>query len=92
MNSDCFACKKTKVLTEEHIIPQALGGRLKAKLYCKVCNDNFGEDIDAEITNQFSKIATILVLDADWVFAGAQPQPGQHHVRLKNYLHCYKNK
>ncbi len=21
------------------------------------------------------------VLDADWGFAGAQPQPGQHHVR-----------
>jgi hypothetical protein len=60
MNSHCFACKETKVLTEEHIIPQALGGRLKAKLYCKVCNENFGKDIDAEITNQFGKIATIL--------------------------------
>jgi uroporphyrinogen-III decarboxylase len=45
MKSACFACKETKVLTEEHIIPQALGGRLKAKLYCKTCNENFGKDI-----------------------------------------------
>ena len=62
MKSACFACKKTKVLTEEHIIPQALGGRLKAKLYCKTCNENFGKDIDAEVTNQFGNIATILKL------------------------------
>lgn len=60
MNSVCFACKETKVLTEEHIIPQALGGRLKAKLYCKICNGNFGKDIDAEITKQFGNIATLL--------------------------------
>lgn len=60
MNSDCFACKESKVLTKEHIIPQALGGRLKAKLYCKECNENFGKDIDAEITNNFGKIATLL--------------------------------
>ncbi len=60
MDSICFTCKGTKVLTDEHVIPQALGGRLKAKLYCKVCNENFGKSIDAEITNQFGNIATIL--------------------------------
>jgi len=60
MDSICFACRGTKVLTDEHVIPQALGGRLKAKLYCKVCNENFGKNIDTEITNQFGNIATIL--------------------------------
>lgn len=48
------------MLTQEHVIPQALGGRLKANLYCKVCNENFGRVIDAEITKQFGNIATIL--------------------------------
>ena len=60
MNSDCFACKNPNVLTEEHVIPQALGGRLKANLYCKVCNENFGKGIDSEITKRFYNIATIL--------------------------------
>ncbi|MCB2184207.1 MAG: HNH endonuclease [Desulfobulbaceae bacterium] len=60
MSTHCFACKESNVLTDEHVIPQALGGRLKAKLYCKICNENFGKDIDAEIANQFGNIATIL--------------------------------
>ncbi len=30
-----------------------------------------------------NKITANHVLDADWDFAGAQPQPGQHHVRLR---------
>lgn len=60
MNKHCFACKEIEMLTQEHIIPQALGGRFKANLYCKVCNENFGKNIDSEITSQFGKIATIL--------------------------------
>ena len=65
MNSICFACRKTKILTDEHVIPQALGGRLKAKLYCKECNENFGKNIDTEITNQFGNIVTILKIKRD---------------------------
>ncbi|MCK4820350.1 hypothetical protein KA005_31590 [bacterium] len=71
MNSYCFACKKPNVLTEEHVIPQALGGRLKANLYCKVCNEYFGKDIDAEITKCFGNIATILKIKRE----RGKPQP-----------------
>ena len=60
MTCVCFACKENKVLTKEHVIPKALGGRLKEKLYCKVCNENFGKGIDAEIAKQFGHIATLL--------------------------------
>jgi hypothetical protein len=56
----CFACKGPKKLTLEHVIPQAVGGRLGAYLYCKGCNDGFGREIDAEISKQFGKIATLL--------------------------------
>lgn len=56
----CFACAHPKELTLEHIIPQAVGGKLKAYLYCRECNDQFGREIDAEISKQFGKIATLL--------------------------------
>jgi len=44
----------------EHIIPQAIGGRLKARLYCKECNGIFGEALDDEISKQFDWVGTIL--------------------------------
>jgi hypothetical protein len=44
----------------EHVIPQAIGGRLKAKLYCKECNEEFGNSIDDEISKQFGWIGTLL--------------------------------
>lgn len=60
MNTVCFACKEKKELTIEHIIPQALGGKLKEKLYCKDCNQNLGRTVDKELVIQFGKIATLL--------------------------------
>jgi len=60
MKTHCFACTEPRLLTVEHVIPQAIGGRLKAKLYCKVCNDAFGDGIDDEISKQFGWIGTLL--------------------------------
>jgi hypothetical protein len=60
MGNICLACKNPGDLTDEHIIPQALGGRLKQPLYCKICNDNFGRSIDSELMKQFGYIATQL--------------------------------
>jgi hypothetical protein len=37
-----------------------LGGRLGAFLYCADCNSGFGAGIDAELSKQFGKIATLL--------------------------------
>ncbi len=56
----CFACTKKRKLTKEHIIPQAIGGRLKAKLYCKKCNSELGRQLDNEISNKFVQFAVIL--------------------------------
>ena len=36
-------------MTEEHIIPKSIGGKLSAWIYCKDCNDEFGDGIDAEL-------------------------------------------
>lgn len=60
MSNLCFACKKPHNLTVEHIIPQAIGGRLKAKLYCAECNSAFGSELDAEITKQLGWVGNCL--------------------------------
>ena len=62
MNNICYGCKKPRVLTFEHIIPQSLGGKLKHKLYCKECNDILGRVVDAELAKQYGHIATYLVV------------------------------
>jgi len=56
----CFGCKKEALLTLEHIIPQAIGGRLKAALLCEHCNSTTGHQIDAALTDQLRRFATIL--------------------------------
>ena len=56
----CFSCLKVRQLTEEHIISQCIGGRLKRPLYCQKCNSDFGTDLDKEISNQFGHVATML--------------------------------
>jgi hypothetical protein len=39
-------------LTEEHIFPEAAGGKIKADLLCKPCNDKLGSTVDAEYLKQ----------------------------------------
>jgi hypothetical protein len=56
----CFGCKEESLLTSEHIIPQAIGGRLKAPLLCERCNSTTGRQIDAALTDQLRRFATIL--------------------------------
>lgn len=60
MKTRCFVCTEPRRLTVEHIIPQAIGGRLKARLYCKVCNGVFGDSLDDEISRHFGWIGTLL--------------------------------
>jgi hypothetical protein len=60
MSTCCFVCSKPRFLTVEHIIPQAIGGKLKARLYCKECNESFGEVLDNEISKQFGWVGTLL--------------------------------
>src|SRR3989304_197776 len=71
MNTICFVGKEPQTLTLEHIIPQAIGGRLKKKLYCKACNNTFGHALDNEISNQFGWIGTLLNIKREQ----GKPQP-----------------
>jgi len=59
-HSICFSCCESKILTEEHIIPQALGGKLSDLIYCKDCNDTFGREIDSELIKNIYYFSTSL--------------------------------
>lgn len=61
----CFSCCERKKLTEEHIIPQALGGKLSAWIYCKECNDQFGKGIDSELIKSIGYFSTSLNIDRE---------------------------
>lgn len=54
----CVFCKKEfEELSEEHIIPNVLCGRLKSKnLICKNCNSWLGENIDIAFDGVYSQI------------------------------------
>ncbi|CAK6470833.1 hypothetical protein BFRIG_00813 [Peribacillus frigoritolerans] len=65
----CYVCENeiTKENeTEEHIILNAIGGKLKSKkLICVSCNSKFGSQIDDKLSNQLRPIATMLNVKRD---------------------------
>lgn len=44
----CLLCLKAKPLTEEHIVPEALGGKLTCEFLCKSCNSACGASFEAK--------------------------------------------
>lgn len=62
----CYKCETdlTNVnKTDEHIILNACGGRLKSKeLLCRICNSQFGKTFDAELTKQVNDLANLLMI------------------------------
>lgn len=64
MSQTCFRCDAElsgDVASVEHIVPNALGGRLKSRaLLCKKCNSVFGDTIDAALIKQLLPVANAL--------------------------------
>jgi hypothetical protein len=48
----CVLCLAAKLLTEEHIFPEGIGGSLTADILCKDCNSNLGHKVDAPYLEQ----------------------------------------
>src|SRR5258708_29391337 len=44
----CIICLENDALSEEHVIPEALGGDLTCDFLCKPCNDVFGSSFEAK--------------------------------------------
>ena len=71
----CYVCDieiTPKNETDEHIILNSAGGRLKSKeLICKKCNTDFGESIDAILAKQLNNLANMLMIKRH----RGEPQP-----------------
>ncbi len=64
----CFFCNKESntQFAVEHIIPQAIGGRLQTTDFCCTkCNSMYGKTIDLDLINNFNFICTILNIKRD---------------------------
>jgi hypothetical protein len=44
----CIICLENDTLSEEHVIPEALGGDLTCDFLCKPCNDVFGSSFESK--------------------------------------------
>ena len=49
----CIICALEKELTDEHIIPEFMGGGLIVKNVCKECNSTMGSGFEGRISNSF---------------------------------------
>lgn len=47
----CILCNKVSPLNMEHVIPDALEGKLIFNCLCKDCNSKLGEKVDSQPTN-----------------------------------------
>jgi hypothetical protein len=54
----CIICTLEKKLTDEHIIPEFMGGGLIVKNVCKECNSKMGSGFEGRISNNFIYQAT----------------------------------
>jgi uncharacterized protein YlaI len=50
----CILCLTPAELTEEHIIPRQIGGKLTAHFLCKPCNDRLGADVESLVKRDHS--------------------------------------
>jgi len=69
MKIKCYSCEKeiTKQnVSEEHILLNAIGGKLKSKeLLCKKCNSEFGDSFDSVLSKQLLFLSSFLNVDRD---------------------------
>jgi len=55
--SECIICRKEKNdLTDEHVIPDALGGYYHIYTVCKICNSKLGSYVDTKLINHLFSI------------------------------------
>jgi len=63
---NCYVCNaviEDENVTEEHILLNSIGGRLRStRLICKTCNSTFGSSVDSELSNQLNFFANILMI------------------------------
>ncbi|WP_298903820.1 HNH endonuclease [uncultured Psychroserpens sp.] len=83
----CYICTNEindKNETDEHIIINAIGGRLKSKkLLCSECNSDFGENADSALAKQLNSLSNMLMVSRHR--GAAQPIIGDDPKTGKKY-------
>jgi hypothetical protein len=85
---ECYICDielTTDNKTDEHIILNAIGGRLKSKsLICEKCNSEFGEKIDSVLAKQLNNLSNMLMVNRH----RGKPQPiiGDNQTTGEKYI------
>lgn len=86
----CYICGEELTKSnesEEHIIPNAIGGKLKSnKLICKKCNNQLGNDIDYKLTKQLDVFSNFLNIERE------RGKPNDIIFEEKNTKEKYKRK
>lgn len=62
----CYAVISALNDSEEHVLTNAVGGRLKVRgLVCRACNDRTGHSWDAELADQLHSLALLIGVDRE---------------------------
>jgi hypothetical protein len=48
-NMKCYVCNENEANSVEHIIPNAIGGKIRATILCKECNSKYGNSCEAAL-------------------------------------------
>ena len=78
----CIICLENDALTEEHVIPEALGGDLKCEFLCKPCNDRFGWDVEAKARTDPAIRLAVANLRSQIPLVCEHVEDGQQYVAL----------
>jgi len=85
MANKCLFCSAALEQTDnpkEHIIPNAIGGRLKSRvLICSTCNSTFGQKCDASMAEKFNFFANFLDIKRE----RGEPQPIRSDITDSDY-------
>lgn len=65
----CYLCDEVITagnISEEHVIPNALGGRLRSReLLCRPCNARLGHEVDVDLCNYVAPLGVLIGLKRD---------------------------
>nr|QWL74151.1 HNH endonuclease [Aeromonas hydrophila] len=94
---NCIICldknpiTKDNPLTDEHIVPEFIGGTLTAKNVCKICNSKFGHGFEGRLSNSFTFKLSKQVYDiagkskrTTSAFSGLYDHPSLGKVRVND--------
>lgn len=72
-------CLEAKGLTTEHLIPEAIGGRLTARFLCKGCNSRLGHLIESEVKTDPTIRLLVLSMRARIAALAERVEAGQQY-------------